>query len=229
MACTGCTDSWTPTIKQPYYPPKGGWGVVGIPPGTPAETAALMSGNERWEGGTGQHGYEKPIQLIIQWLQREQNVTVTQALESQIREWANAQWCAKDPGRCTKKTLNGSTAIRPMAWAESFWKTWNSALVDTIHPVTLNQSMILVATGLIRGPDGCERCARNWDRHLVEFPYERADTLEKARVWLWHVHNLTRENKTPTPYEKIAKKYAWKSLTEAQLQVIISELKSEEE
>jgi len=203
--------------------------LLGIPPGTPPETAALMTGDERWAGGTGQHGYRHPIQLIEKWLEEQQGVTVTNELLNQIRNWADAQWCAADPDRCQKRTMSSNETSHPMWWAKHFWPTWNAALIDTVHPVALNQAMVLVATSLVRGEDGCEKCARNWDRHLVEFPYEKAQDMDTARVWLWHIHNLTRQDKAPTPYSTIAKRYSWKPFSPAELKEIITKLKAEEE
>lgn len=230
MACgPDCWKGWTPSIIQPYTPPKGGWGLVGVPPGTPSETAALMTGEERWDGGTGQHGYNKPIQLIIQWLEREQGVDVDKALLNQIHDWADAQWCGRDPDRCKKKTLSSAHMLHPMWWAKHFWQTWNAALIDTLHPVAANQAMVLVGTAMVRGADGCEKCSRNWDRHMAEYPYQKATTLDTARVWLWKIHNLTRQDKAPTPYSTIAKRYGWKLYSDSELKAIVAQLKTDTE
>lgn len=213
-----------PDIIPKNTPPKGGWGLVGIPPGTPDAVAVLMPQDERWGGD----GYSGPINRVVKFL-LNQGVTITPALEAEIWEWANAQWCAKSPDRCRGKKQSRRTAQEighptPMHWAVGFWQAWNAALAGNADPIRVNQSMVMMAKTLIRGPYGCAKCSKHWEENLAAFPVDRAQDITQARVWLWHVHNLTREGLRPTPYNQIARVYQWQELGKEELKLILAEL-----
>lgn len=225
MACCGSMN-FTCELVPNYYPPRalGGWQLIGVPPGTPELVAALMEEGKKWKGQT----FNEPVNKVLQFLQ-SQGVETTTAVEQAVWAWANAQWCAKDPPRCPKKLVSARAEGEvgkpiPMSWAGDFWETWNLALSSPGDPVLINRSFIFAAGILLSGPHGCPDCARNWPRHLAEWPYQLADDQLKARVWLWHVHNLTREGQKPTSYNLIAARYGWTQLPSSALTAVLNSL-----
>lgn len=197
----------------------------------PDDLAAMMPEDEVWK--SGDQGFMGPVNKITSFLQKN-SVAVDDELMAEIWEWANAQWCAKDPKRCRGKKVSKRPAEKvgtptQMHWAGGFWTVWNAAISAPVaDPVQLNQRFIWLAWTNLSGPWGCRRCAKHFRLHLADFPVERGDDITKARVWLWHVHNLTRENLKPVPYAVIAKRYGWADLTDAELAAILKDLKAPE-
>lgn len=137
-----------------------------------------------------------------------------------IREHARAQYCSSEIGRCPppkkNKAQKAAEAAGPnLPWASGYWKTANMVLAeDADDPVRVVASLMLIATTLITGKDGCEKCASHLAQILGAVDYrELIKSSNDARIFWWVFHNATREGKPETPYVTIAKAWKWPELT----------------
>lgn len=228
--CSGSTCK--PDLISPHIPPaKVGWRLEGWPDFVPDSLRSSYGANPTWEGNT----HQQVIDAI-------RNVLKTNRVKidsGALCRWANDQWCAADPVRCQKvrgkvesievqrsRGLFGSQ----MLWATAFWQLWNVAVSDSNRAESEIQSVmggfIAQARHLLSGDSGCTKCAEHFPELLAAFPIEKVTTWRQARVWLWHVHNSSRDSGKIVPYGDIAKIYQWETLTEPQVAEIVEGLKA---
>lgn len=226
--CPGSTCK--PDLISPHIPPaKVGWRLVGWPDFVPDSLRSSYGANPTWEGNT----HQQVIDAI-------RNVLKTNRVKidsGALCRWANDQWCAADPVRCQKvrgkvesievqrsRGLFGSQ----MLWATSFWQLWNVAVSDANRPEHevsgTMERFVEIARSLLSGDSGCTKCAEHFEELQAAYPIEKVTTWRQARVWLWHVHNSSRDSGKIVPYGDIARIYQWETLTEPQVAEIVASL-----
>ena len=227
--CSG--ETCKPDLVSPHIPPRGvGWRLVGWPDFVPSAFRKTYGLNPTWEGNTHQQVIESIRQVL-----RQNGIAINRG---ELCRWANDQWCAADPQRCVK-VRGASSALSleekrsrglfgsQMLWATSFWQLWNVAVSDAnpdpsqVQPVM--RRFIEIALPLLSGDSGCAKCAGHFEELLSAFPIDRVQTWKQARVWLWHVHNSSRDSGKVVPYGEIAKIYGWEALGDAEVSRIVSE------
>lgn len=238
MACVGCgtTNTCDPDIQSPHIAIKGGWGLSGWPPFvSDAFKANYQSStgiaNPSWPGNT----HTDVLNAIKQVL----NANSVSIDHETLCSWANEQWCQRDPGRCLSSGSKDSTLAAQrnasligdsMQWATPFWRIWNVAVSDNLRHETealpIMERFINLAKYLVTGDAGCSRCYEHFTQLLEIYPVERIGSFKQARVWLWRIHNESRENKKPTPYYDIAKIYGWDLLSDEEIFEIINQLRA---
>ena len=225
--CSG--ETCKPDLISPHIPPKGsGWRLVGWPDFVPSSLRSTFGENPTWGGNTHQQVIESIRQVL-----RRNGVAIDKAA---LCRWANDQWCAADPQRCVKargtsETIeakrSGGFFGSQMLWATPFWRLWNVAVSDANPDPAGVQSVmggfIAQARHLLAGDSGCSKCAGHFEELLSAFPIDRVQTWNQARVWLWHVHNSSRDSGKVVPYGEIAKIYGWEALGDAEVSRIVSE------
>lgn len=187
-------------------PPDGGWTVRALPsegkhlqevwnkirPHALDPTHAVSSQNVFLEAN-GLFGLEKKVELI-----------------------GKTQWCDLDPWRCKQgkqRDSEGQVKDGRIAGARKFWGQMN-LLMTTIgegDAKALMQEILDEATVMVNrpAPRGCPVCAGKWATHLAMNPLPEEGSREVYRRYLVLMHNLTREDKPPAPYEFVAEKFGW--------------------
>ena len=226
--CSGVTCK--PDLVSPHFPPKvNGWRLVGWPDFVPVKFRELLGGQSvTWEGNT----HTSVINSILRILKANKVAIV----KEELCAWANAQWCASDPDRC--RSMSSSSArlelqrqsglvANEMLWATPFWRLANVS-VSSPQPDSEARGMIeLLATqakALLAGEFGCSKCAAHFDLLSAKYPTDRILTWKQARVWLWQVHNESRDSGKVVPYSEIATIYGWEQLTDSEIAAIILSL-----
>jgi len=137
-----------------------------------------------------------------------------------IRNHARLQYCTAEPSRCKGnrtafKQVTGKSDAPDLPFARNLWQTINAALAtDTEVPVYLSVQLAALASHLIHGKDGCEKCGEHWEEILSHTPpSESIKSMDDARIWWWSVHNATREGKGETPYLVVARSWKWPELS----------------
>lgn len=221
-----------PDLISPHMPPKRtGWKLVGWPDFVPDAFRDKFGHSPVWNG----NDHSQVIQQIVHVLKSNGIAVDNDAL----CQWANAQWCAADPARCRSSQPKGSKLMAEknrglvgdtMQWATAFWQLWNVAVSDRNRPDSqvraTMEGFIETARHLLTGQSGCSKCARHFGELLEAYPVEKAGTWREARVWLWNVHNQSRDSKKIVPYVKIAEIYGWDSLPAAEVAQIVEALKA---
>jgi hypothetical protein len=218
-----------PDLISPHMPPsRSGWRLVGWPDFVPEIFQAKYGYSPTWNG----NDHSQVIQQIIHVLKSNGIAVDTEAL----CQWANAQWCAADPDRCrgSKSTdsklgaqRNSALIGTTMQWATSFWRVWNVAVTSTVRAdseaLPLMEEFIEIGRSLVAGRSGCQKCAKHFESLLIAYPPVKIRTWRQARVWLWRVHNESRDSKKVVPYYEIAKIYMWDLLEDVEVLRIIEE------
>lgn len=228
--CAG--ESCKPDLISPHIPPaRVGWRLVGWPEFVPESFRSKFGENTTWNGNS----YAE----VLSGIRRVLKTNGVKIDSGALCRWANDQWCAADPTRCQKvrgkvesietqrsRGLFGSQ----MLWATAFWQLWNVAVSDANRPESEIQSVmggfIAQARHLLSGDSGCTKCAEHFEELLPAYPIEKVTTWRQARVWLWHVHNSSRDSGKIVPYADIAKIYQWETLAEPQVAEIVEGLKA---
>lgn len=227
--CSGVT--CRPDVISPHMPPRnGGWTLRGYPDFVPENFRSRYGSNPVWQGNT-----HTDVIGAFTSVMKANGVPVDKAA---LCLWANEQWCQADPSRCNNARSrevrlaarrNESLIASKMQWAKSFWRVWNVAMSDHGRPEEsafyIVGVFIEAARHLISGNAGCANCKKHFEELLVEYPPERITNYQQARVWLWRVHNASRENLTPTAYYDIAKIYGWDLLSDEDLSEVIEGLR----
>jgi hypothetical protein len=218
-----------PDLISPHMPPRrSGWKLVGYPEFVPELFRAKYGANPTWNGNT-------PDQVMqnITFVLKTNGVKIELAM---LCQWANEQWCAADPDRCrvarskdSKLAAQRSYALvgETMQWATPFWQVWNVGVSDTnrenLYARPTMEGFIETALHLVNGQNGCPKCAKHFSELLLAYPPAKINTWVQARVWLWRVHNESRDSKRVVPYYEIAKIYGWDLLEDAEVLRIIEE------
>lgn len=125
----------------------------------------------------------------------------------EVQELSLPQWCDPDPFRCRGYGKKKKIFI---SWATEEWERANVELQDPVDPGVAISSIIERLTSRINSAvDGCRVCAGHWLTHTTAHPVPDTPTLQEAREYLVLMHNLTRENQEPTPFEEVATKFNW--------------------
>lgn len=221
MSCLdGDCGGWNPPIITPEIPIKGGWALYGLPDGAPERLASHYR-NHKFNGSN----HEQVLKNIIKVLRAN---SVDLRIED-IRKWATEQWLARDPNR--SKYGKGVVPDIPnfRDEAKKFWEGWNRRFSDIDSNVPLLiEAFVADAKSFISSPKfGCpDVCAKNLPAHLEAFPPENVHTILHAQVWLWKIHNLTREGLSPTDYGSVARKFKWPVMANAQARAYTEELRA---
>lgn len=226
--CSGQTCK--PDLISPHIPPaKVGWRLVGWPDFVPDSLRSTYGENPTWEGNTHQQ--------VVDGIRRVLKTNGVKIDAGALCRWCNDQWCAADPARCQKirgkvdsietqrsRGLFGSQ----MLWATAFWQLWNVAVSDSDRPESEIQSVmggfIAQARHLLSGDSGCTKCAEHFEELQSAYPVAKVTTWRNARVWLWHVHNSSRDSGKIVPYADIAKIYQWEPLSDSHVAEIVTSL-----
>lgn len=217
-------------IRSPQFPPAlVGWKLIGWPDFVPVKFRELLGGDSKtWEGNT----HKDVIAEIVRIL----NVNSIPVDKTALCAWANEQWCAADPTRCkSSRTPNARLEVQrraglvdeKMAWATPFWKIANVAVSGDRPDAEARgaiEYLVTIASLMLNGEFGCVKCKEHFALLQSQFPPDRIMTWREARVWLWHVHNASRDSGKVVSYSDIAKIYGWESLTDAEISQILSSL-----
>lgn len=216
-------------IPQHIPPAKVGWRLSGWPAFVSSSLRSTFGENPTWEGNS-----HSSVLDGIRHVLKSNGVKIDNGA---LCRWANDQWCAADPVRCQKvrgkvesievqrsRGLFGSQ----MLWATAFWQLWNVAVSDSNRSEEdvqfVMRDFVEIAKHLLSGDSGCTKCAEHFPELLAAFPIEKVTTWRQARVWLWNVHNQSRDSGKIVPYADIAKIYQWETLTEPQVAEIVASL-----
>lgn len=233
MGCTSCgIRNCKPDLISPHIPPRGvGWRLVGWPDFVPDSLKNRVGQNPTWDGNHPN--------VVIDKIRNFLKVNGVKVESVKLCQWANEQWCAADPDRCKKANTEASRlaqqrkdgyAADPMDWATPFWKVWNVAVSDSTRPDNEARAVIDLfvdaARVLVSSQLGCHTCAAHFEKLLEEYPTGKIDNWTEARVWLWRVHNESRDNKKTVSYAEIASIYGWEELTDEQVLAIVNDLRA---
>jgi len=188
------------------HPPESGWKITTLP----QEAAHLASA---WTGHPGQ-----PTSAKAAWWDMldflSSNGVRSPDISREVHDLGIEQWCSSDPKRCPREYRGRFRKHTPpdLPWAKDAWEAANNALANNLQPEDVKgtlDAVVTTLTALISSPTGCQRCHSHWLTHLETHPVPVNPTLDEARHWLVDIHNLTREGKTPTPFEEVKEKFSW--------------------
>lgn len=205
-----------------FRPPRGnglvkGWELVGLPKAAESEIE-FVGGTAKWGGNSPQDVCGK-----VQSYLSKQGLAIR---PEEIEEWANLQWYHREPKRFNIHTL-GVVPNGNISWAPRFWESCNNMLKDGSNWEKSVSYIAKQAEEKISGSNGCLNCFRHWSYLKGIMPYTMCESLHDARTWLWAVHNATREDLDPTPWEVIAEKYSWEKKPSQKIIKIILDLTKE--
>lgn len=219
-----------PDLRSPQFPPAlVGWILVGWPDFVPVKFRELLGGDSKtWGGNTHRDVIAEIVRIL-----KANSIPVDKAA---LCAWANEQWCAADPTRCkSTRTLSVNLEVarhaglvdEQMAWATPFWKVANVAVSSQRPDAEARgaiEYLVTIASLMLAGEFGCVKCKEHFTLLQSQFPPERITSWREARVWLWHIHNASRDSGKVVFYSDIAKIYGWGALTEAEISQTISAL-----
>lgn len=209
-------------------PKRAGWRLTGYPDFVPQMFREKYAENPIWNGNS-------PSEVVnhIKTVLLANGVKIDKVA---LCEWANEQWCEADPERCNTAQGKGSRLAsrrangymaEPMQWATPFWKVWNVGISDANRDQSeARPTMELFADAavhLVGGESGCPKCAKHFRELLAKYPLAKVNNWRQARVWLWRVHNESRDSGRTVPYHEIAKTYGWESIEPAEVLRIVEE------
>lgn len=236
MGCLdgNCSGSFCkPILISPHMPPKRvGWRLTGWPDFVPIDFRekyqSQTGGVPVWDGNSADQAVSALVDVLL-----ANNILVE---KEALCEWANDQWCAADPDRCKAAQGKGGRLAEKrnigffgesMQWATPFWKLFNVALSDQHRPDTearpTVELFVQAATHLVEGQSGCTKCAKHFRELQSRYPAAKINSWLQARVWLWRVHNESRDSGITVPYHEIARTYGWVSLEPAEVLRIVEE------
>lgn len=214
---------------QAWRPPRGGWKIVTLP-------ARFEDRDLRfaWEARkpriNGDH--KSAVEEMATFL-RKNGHKDNKELRREILEHGERQWRAREPHRFAKNSALSSAqqkpktaATRKMGWARNFWETSNALLAsDLDDPLGALLAIVHIGKNLVKGKTGCEHCAEHFARLMAKYPPTKTNgSIRHARVWLWRIHNASREGLPPTPYAQIALAWNWPRLTPVEIHGILGEM-----
>lgn len=225
--CTGSVCK--PDLVSPHFPPaKVGWRLVGWPDFVPAHFRKTYGENPVWHGNTSDGTVNEIVSVL-----KSNRIKIDKAA---LCAWANAQWCAAAPDRCKSAQSKGSRIAsqrkaglvgEAMLWATPFWRIWNVAFSDSNRdPSEIGPTLdafVAIARHLVSGDHGCWKCEKHFRELLETYPPGKVSTWRNARVWLWRIHNESREHGRTAPYVEIATIYGWEELENAEVMRIVEE------
>ena len=114
--------NWTPSLKRPYSAPKGGWRIQEIP-----ETLRELVGEKfdtlvwAWHNRPKRRLNSDHNNAVNEMadLFRMNGITVTNEIRGAIRFQADREWCASEPTRCSKQSLQDSMIMTATPIANS--------------------------------------------------------------------------------------------------------------
>lgn len=236
MGCLdgNCAGSFCkPILISPHMPPKRvGWRLSGWPDFVPeifrSKYAAQNGSEPVWDGNSAEASIGQVVDVLV-----ANGVLVE---KEELCRWANDQWCAADPDRCkAAQGKSGRLAEKrtfgyfgeSMQWATPFWKLFNVALSDQHRPDSEARQTVELfaeaATHLVEGQSGCSKCAKHFRELQSRYPIGKITSWKQARVWLWRVHNESRDSGRAVPYHEIARIYGWLSLEPTEVLRIVEE------
>lgn len=220
MSClSGDCGSWSPPIITPEIPIRGGWYLIGLPPCVP-ENLSKHHVNRRFTGSTHNEAIASVAKIL-------RNNDVQSCGLTELREWATNQWVGRDPKRSKYPNACSPEFIDFSKEAKKFWENWNRRFSDQEQDLGLLMAAFIAdAKSFIASPKfGCpDYCAKNFPKHLEAYPPENVATMLHAQVWLWKIHNLTREGMHPTPYGDVARKFQWPVMADVLVAEYLKEL-----
>lgn len=233
MGCGAhCRELWTPAIIRPKNPPRSGWRLIQLPETLRAQYGFAWESRRKTTVESGHAAVEEAVGFL-----RVNGLPTTTELRIMLQDAANEQYCASDPNRCNAKAKISKaqaarkeqakvTARTQMMWAGGFWITTNILAAGNFpNPGQVFGTMANYALELLSTPAGCEHCRGHWERILDYAPPEQKIlSMDHARVWLWRVHNATREDKDPTPFKKVAIAWKWPVLSDEQVSALTHEM-----
>jgi hypothetical protein len=183
-------------------PPVNGWRIRTLP-------AIASELQNAWASYPSQPQNSKEAwQDMLEFLKA--NGVIGKGITYEVMAISEAQWCGDEPARCRGLKRRKASEAVYLPWAKDVWEQSNYKLHDDAgFPGLILASIVRTLTTLIRGPEGCPKCAIHWDLVLSQHPVPQDPTLHEARVWLVDRHNDTRTGKVPTPFSTVAAKFNW--------------------
>jgi hypothetical protein len=178
-------------------PPDSGWKILSLP-----ERAAHLQ--QAWLAHRGRPDSSKAAWAEYIDFLRTNGITIGMR---EVREISIPQWCDSDPWRC--KGYRAAKGDGFLPWAAAEWEKANLMMVDPFDPEGVLETILTNLTDLIRGPQGCKKCAVRWARWVRLNPRKPNMSLTEARQYLVDAHNHTREGKPPVPFAEVAAKFNW--------------------
>lgn len=184
----------TPSIRNwRNAPPNGGWSLVYHPPEHPEITIDAQG-----------HSYTKVLEVIRNW--RVNNELPPD--DNAVFQWANAQWCERDPKRCVESLppQPESTAIAGLARRTLTPEDYGRACWTYLNTfgVYFDQAQFLSAIEHIKAllnpknphnnGSGCPTCHAHFFEFCQEYPPHHVTTAEEAAVWVWMAHDAANVN-----------------------------------
>lgn len=233
MACSPgrCTDKfpWS-LVTRPYQPPPGGWCGKELPPFVKDECL-------RWawksRSKAQNNSPEQAVEEVGAFL-RQNGGIFTPEHKWLTSEHFDAQWCAADPDRCTQRMqVETESPVIPMdlpkstmSWSRRFWETWNTLMAsDHANPADVTHRWAVNALDLTASDVGCKHCHAHWQQLLhAHPPMAVIKSNPHARVWLWDMHQRTREGLPPIPYHDIQIGWRWPRISGQEVSRLLQEM-----
>lgn len=166
-------------------PPSGGWNLTYQPPEHPYLTVEAVG-----------HSYTDVLDTIRKW--RLNNGLP--ASDHEVFQWANAQWCQRDPVRCTAASAEahagpaqvagtGQRILTPADYGRACWSFLNT------FGVVFDQARFLATIEQVKAllnpvnSSGCPSCHAHFrDFQSTNPPHMVTDAAQAAR-WVWAAHD----------------------------------------
>ena len=167
-------------------PPNGGWDILYVPPERPDTRGIYAPG----------HNPQAVLDRITAW--RTNNGLP--AATAEVFSHCNAEWCRRDPGRCTQAPPPpdppagaARRTLTPVDYGRACWTFLNTFGVS-FHPlhwmaaIYQIQSLLSPYTPHNNG-SGCVTCHGHFEEFCSTYPPTRVQSAEEAAVWAWLAHD----------------------------------------